>query len=106
MRTNNIKVTINMPLPVDKPDKNGVIYSKEALTNAFANARNKPLITYTSEGVQVPIGIINGATIYEEEQLHAEIRATVFFGGTCEEITKDSNDIVTEMTITGIGLCK
>lgn len=31
MRTENIKVTFEIPIPVDTPDLNGVTYSKEAL---------------------------------------------------------------------------
>lgn len=30
MRTENIKVTFKIPIPVDKPDLNGVIYSKRS----------------------------------------------------------------------------
>lgn len=29
MRTENIEVTFKIPIPVDKPDLNGVIYSKK-----------------------------------------------------------------------------
>lgn len=31
MRTENIEVTFKIPIPVDKPDLNGVIYSKKQL---------------------------------------------------------------------------
>ena len=31
MRTENIEVSFKIPIPVDKPDLNGVIYSKEAI---------------------------------------------------------------------------
>ena len=31
MRTDNIKVTITIPIPYDKPDKNGNIYTEEAV---------------------------------------------------------------------------
>lgn len=30
MRTDNINITMKMPLPVNNPDRNGVMYSKEA----------------------------------------------------------------------------
>ena len=31
MRTDNIKVTITIPIPYDKPDKNSNIYTKETV---------------------------------------------------------------------------
>lgn len=39
MRTENIEVTFKIPIPVDKPDLNGVIYSKQAIRNAYKNVR-------------------------------------------------------------------
>ena len=33
MRTENIKVAITIPIPYDKPDKNGNIYTKEVSSN-------------------------------------------------------------------------
>lgn len=43
MRTENIEVTFKIPIPVDKPDLNGVIYSKEAIRNAYKNVKNIPI---------------------------------------------------------------
>ena len=37
MREENIKVKITIPFPFDKPDKNGNIYSEEAVKNAVNN---------------------------------------------------------------------
>lgn len=31
MRTENIEVTFKIPIPIDRPDLNGVIYSREAV---------------------------------------------------------------------------
>ena len=43
MRTENIEVTFKIPIPVDKPDLNGVVYSKEAIRNAYKNVKNIPI---------------------------------------------------------------
>lgn len=43
MRTENIKVTFKIPIPVAKPDLNGVIYSKEAIRNAYKNVKDVPI---------------------------------------------------------------
>ena len=41
MRTENIKATITIPIPYDKPDKNGNIYTKEAVEKAEQERINK-----------------------------------------------------------------
>ena len=43
MRAENIEVTFKIPIPVDKPDLNGVIYSKDAIKNAYKNVKNVPI---------------------------------------------------------------
>lgn len=40
MRSENIEVTFKIPIPVDKPDLNGVLYSKEAIRNAYKNVKD------------------------------------------------------------------
>ena len=54
MRTENIEVTFKIPIPVDKPDLNGVIYSKEAIRNAYKDKK----VTRTAEGWLVDKKII------------------------------------------------
>lgn len=39
MRTENINLTMKMLLPINKPDGNGVIYTKEAFIKALKNKR-------------------------------------------------------------------
>ena len=53
MRTENIKVTFKIPIPVDKPDLNGVIYSKEAIRNAYKNyfSYTKDFVEYIDYGL-------------------------------------------------------
>ena len=44
MRIENMTLTIKMPLPINKPDGNGLIYTKKACIEGFKNAKNKPFI--------------------------------------------------------------
>ena len=45
MRTENIEVKLTIPIPVDRPDKNGVMYTKEAIEKAINNfPTNLPII--------------------------------------------------------------
>ena len=57
MRAENIKVTFKIPIPVDKPDLNGVIYSKEAIRNAYKNVKDIPIEMPNNDGQFFPIGI-------------------------------------------------
>ena len=45
MREENIKVKVTIPIPFGKPDKNGVMYTEEAVSNAINNLhKNLPII--------------------------------------------------------------
>ena len=45
MREENIKVKVTIPIPFGKPDKNGVMYTEEAVSNAVNNLhKNLPII--------------------------------------------------------------
>ncbi len=39
MRLENIEVTFRIPMPVDKPDLNGVIYSKDAIKKCLQKCK-------------------------------------------------------------------
>ena len=54
MRSENIEVTFKIPIPVDKPDLNGVIYSKDAIKNAYKNVKNVPIEIPCSDGELFP----------------------------------------------------
>ena len=43
MRTDNIKVTITIPIPYNKPDKNGNIYTEEAVEKAMEGLKVREL---------------------------------------------------------------
>lgn len=57
MRIENIEVTFKIPIPVGKPDLNGVIYSKEAIRNAYKNVKNIPIEMPNNDGQFLPIGV-------------------------------------------------
>ena len=55
MRSESIEVTFKIPIPVDKPDLNGVIYSKEAIRNAYKNVKDIPIEIPCSDGQLLPM---------------------------------------------------
>lgn len=67
MRTENIEVTFKIPIPVDKPDLNGVIYSKEAIRNAYKNVKNIPIEMPNNDGEFFPIGVAQEVELIEDE---------------------------------------
>lgn len=61
MRVENTKVKLTIPIPFDKPDKNGVMYTKEAVENAVNNLRkNIPIVYGDSETDKSIIGTTTG----------------------------------------------
>ena len=76
MRTENIKVTFKIPIPVDTPDLNGVIYSKEVIRNAYKNVKDIPIEIPCSEGQFLPIGVAQEV----ELKMVCILQALVLFG--------------------------
>jgi hypothetical protein len=63
MRTENIKVTFKIPIPVDKPNLNSMVYSKEAIKNI----QNIPIEVLNNDGQFLPIGIAQKVELIEDE---------------------------------------
>lgn len=110
MRTDNIKVTITIPIPYNKPDKNGNIYTEEAVEKAVNNLHKNLPIIFRDESEEKIIGATTGDSHiatwdFENQVCKVTVDGEVFFGGT--ECTVDINDgKITDFTITGIGLSK
>lgn len=98
---------IKMPLPVNKPDLNGIVYSRQALPKAFANASNLPIELIQNDGVSIPVGIVTNAEYIEDENGdYAYVTGVLWHGGTQESVIFDDKHIVVDMNITGVGLTK
>lgn len=110
MRTDNIKVAITIPIPYNKPDKNGNIYTEEAIEKAVNNLRKNLPIIFRDKSEEKVIGTTTGDSHiatwdFENQVCKLTVDGEVFFGGT--ECTVDIKDgIITDFTITGIGLSK
>lgn len=106
MRTENIKVTFKIPIPVDKPDLNGVIYSKEAIRNAYKNVKNIPIEIPCSDGQFLPIGVAQEVELIEDKDgIYITGVGLVWYGGT-EESVEMVDDKVTSFHVSGIGISK
>ena len=104
MRVENAEITIKIPLPIDKPDRNGVTYSKPAIKEGLQSAIHSPLQMLQKNGDEVVIGVVHDARYIEDaDGDYALFKASLWHGGTCEEVIVDRG-IVTAMSITGVGI--
>ena len=106
MRTENIEVTFKIPIPVDKPDLNGVIYSKEAIRNAYKNVKDIPIEMPNNDGEFFPIGATQEVELIEDENgMYITGVGLVWHGGT-EESVKMVDGKVTSFHVCSIGISK
>lgn len=106
MRTENIKVTFKIPIPVDKPDLNGFIYSKEAIRNAYKNIKNIPIEIPNNDGEFLPIGVAQEVELIEDEDsMYVAGVGLIWHGGT-EESVEIKDGKVTSFKVNGIGIAK
>ena len=107
MRTENIKVTFKIPIPVDKPDLNGVIYSKEAIRNAYKNVKDIPIEMPNNNGQFLPIGVAQEVEFIEDKDGSMYITGVglIWYGGT-EESVEIVDGKVTSFHVSGIGISK
>lgn len=106
MRTENIKVTFKIPIPVDKPDLNGHTYSKETIKNAYKNVKNIPIEIPCNNGQFVPIGVAQEVEFIEDENgMYITGVGLIWHGGT-EESVEMIDGKVTSLHVNGIGIAK
>ena len=98
MRCEDIKVTFTIPMPIDKPDKNGVIYTENAIKQSIDNYKNKLAITDENKNC---IGFTTDAEYYDGCMC---VDGIIKYGGTCEKVELDGDSKVIHMEIESFGL--
>ena len=84
MREHMLPVKITIPFPYDKPDKNGNVYTKEAVQNALTHLRKNIPIIY-KDNADTLNDIVLGHTT-----------------GDCHIVTWDSDNQIFKVTIDGV----
>lgn len=111
MRVENTKVKLTIPIPIDRPDANGVTYTKEAVENAINNLdRHLPILykenAETDEQViGSMVGLAPNITYVSDNQVNITIDGVIFYSGAgiiVNEMTKDGK--ITDFRIVSIGL--
>lgn len=106
MRTENIKVTFKIPIPVDKPDLNGVIYSKEAIRNAYKNVKDIPIEIPCNDGRFLPIGVSQEVDLIEDEDGMYITGVGLVWHGGINESAEIKDGKVTSFKVNGIEIAK
>lgn len=101
MRCSQIDVVMNIPVPVNAADGNGVMYTEEAIINACKNADGLPIITRGEDGSETAIGIAKNVS-YKDGVIRVE--GSIFHSGTCEQVFIDNEKKVIDMKVVSFNL--
>lgn len=112
MRVENTKVKFTIPIPINKPDCNGAIYTEEAVKNALNNLQTNLPILYkeNAETDAKVIGMTTGTSHivtwdFENQICKMTVDGVLFYGGTgivVNDMAKDGE--ITDFRIVSIGL--
>lgn len=106
MRVDNVKVTMDIPVHFNQPDKNGYIYTKESWEEAVKNAADTPIEIINEDGTRTVVGVAHDVQLVKDDDLDIiKVSGMLNYGGTSEEV-KLTKDIITNVTLKGIGITK
>lgn len=112
MRTEHGIISYTMNFPVDMPDANGVVYTKEAVLSALKRTpEGLPIMDYSDgDGAGRIIGVTTSRPhdiVFDEDSygFRFTIDGMLFHAGTCENINSRTADgEINGLTITSIGI--
>lgn len=111
MRVENTKVKFTFPIPIDRPDANGVTYTKEALEKAVNNFGKYLPIVY-KESIETDEKVIGATTgnspivswDSENQVCKLTINGVIFYSGAEIIVNEIEDGKVSDFRITSIGL--
>lgn len=112
MIVENTNVKLTFSIPIDKPDKNGTIYTKEAISNALNNLQtNLPIICEYMENEERIIGITTGTSHivtwdFDNQTCNVTIDGVIFQGGIETVLNKIKGRKIIDFRISGFGLTR
>ena len=114
MRLENIKASLNITIPFDKPNSNGIIYTKDAVKNAINKFKTELPIIYRDND-SVKNGVVIGNTMKGLSSVSWDDKAktckiiidgVLYFGGTECILNQIHEGIVSDFDIVSVGLSK
>lgn len=111
MRVENTKIKLTIPIPINKPDCNGVVYTEKAVEKAVNNLKKHIPILYKTSNYDQPVVIgatTSGAHIvtydFENQICNLTVNGVVFHSGAEIFINEIEDGKVTDFRIASIGL--
>ena len=110
MRVENTEVILTIPIPVDRPDKNGVVYTKEAIEKAVNNLHaNLPIVYQDNKNDEKVIGTTTGKSCIvswdsKNQVCQLTMSGVVFYSGAKIIVNEIENGKITDCEIASIGL--
>ena len=111
MRVDNVGVKLAFEIPVGSPDRNGIVYSEEAVKKALASAgKGLPIIFHDNE---ISSGRIIGNTVgkprieawdSENHLCKVTVDGVIRYGGSECAVDEIKDNMVTDLKIVSFGL--
>lgn len=96
-----------MSIPVERPDLNGVVYSRDAIEKAFTSLRDIPICImndYSNEKFVIGHGSIDDIKFDDNNgECIVSIDGLLYFGGTCCTVERMENNVISEYIIDAVG---
>lgn len=106
MRTENIKVTFEIPCHFDKPDCNGNIYTRESWEEAVKSGVGLPIEIINDDGSSTVVGITQKVKLVDDgENPYIKVIGLLWHSGTSEQI-KFTRDKITSVELSSVGITK
>lgn len=104
MRCSNIQVSFKIPVPINKPDGNGTVYTKEAVENSVNNLKCVVPIVIRKGIDETVIGFANKLEFIEEnEEYYIQGVGHIRHAGTEEKVNIQNNTVIS-MEIVSVGI--
>lgn len=105
MRVENIRVTLDMRIPIDAPDENGIVYSHKAFYEICKKITERPITVRSRDCMDSEVvGFCERCERISDGVIR--VHGVLFHGGTCERVETDEQGHITSMEIMEVGLCQ
>ena len=109
MRVENVKLKLTIPIPINKPNANGNVYTEEAVENAINNLHKN--IPIKLDGYDTVIGATTGGAHivtwdFENQVCNLTVDGFAFNSGVECIINEIQNGEIKDFRIVGVGLGK
>lgn len=111
MRVDSINVKLTIPIPFGHPDRNGVIYSKEAVEQAVNQLRKNLPITYADDRTRTAIGATTGDSHIvmwdnENQVCKVVVDGVLFYGGAGICVNEIEDGVISDFEIVEFGISR